>query len=60
VRKKMLVRMRDRLSKAKPATVEPLLRRQWRSLGSKEALREFDQTDLVLADALAGFRSQTP
>jgi hypothetical protein len=31
-----------RLSKAKPATVEPLLRRQWRTLASKTAIREFD------------------
>jgi hypothetical protein len=28
-----------RLSKAKPATVEPLLRRQWRTLASKKAIR---------------------
>ncbi len=31
-----------RLSKAKRATVEPLLRRQWRVLASKAAIREFD------------------
>jgi hypothetical protein len=31
-----------RLSKAKRATVEPLLRRQWRTLASKAAVREFD------------------
>ena len=31
-----------RLSKAKRTTVEPLLRRQWRALASKAALREFD------------------
>ena len=31
-----------RLSKAKRATVEPLLRRQWRALASKAAIREFD------------------
>jgi hypothetical protein len=31
-----------RLSKAKSATVEPLLRRQWRALASKAAVREFD------------------
>ncbi len=31
-----------RLSKAKRATVEPLLRRQWRVLASKAAVREFD------------------
>src|SRR5882672_11423638 len=31
-----------RLSKAKRATVEPLLRRQWRALASKAAVREFD------------------
>jgi hypothetical protein len=31
-----------RLSKATPATVEPLLRRQWRTLASKAAIREFD------------------
>jgi hypothetical protein len=28
-----------RLSKARPSTVEPLLRRQWRALASKAALR---------------------
>jgi hypothetical protein len=31
-----------RLSKAKRATVEPLLRRRWRELASKAAVREFD------------------
>src|SRR5258706_2433754 len=31
-----------RLSKATRATVEPLLRRQWRALASKAAVREFD------------------
>ena len=31
-----------RLSKAKRATVEPLLRRQWRTLASKAAVRKFD------------------
>ena len=31
-----------RLSKAKRATVEPLLRRQWRALASKAAVRQFD------------------
>jgi hypothetical protein len=31
-----------RLSKAKRLTVEPLLRRQWRALASKAAVREFD------------------
>src|ERR1700694_4835568 len=31
-----------RLSKAKRASVEPLLRRQWRTLASKAAIREFD------------------
>jgi hypothetical protein len=31
-----------RLSKAKRAIVEPLLRRQWRVLASKAAIREFD------------------
>jgi hypothetical protein len=31
-----------RLSKAKRATVEPLLRRHWRTLVSKTAVREFD------------------
>jgi hypothetical protein len=30
-----------RLSKAKPATVEPLLRRQWRTLASKAALKQY-------------------
>jgi hypothetical protein len=31
-----------RLSKAKGASAEPLLRRQWRALASKKAIREFD------------------
>src|SRR5262249_29282136 len=31
-----------RLSKAKRTTVEPLLRRRWRELASKKAVREFD------------------
>ena len=31
-----------RLSKARRATVEPLLRRQWRALASKKAVRDFD------------------
>jgi hypothetical protein len=31
-----------RLSKAKRATVEPLLRRQWRALASKAALRSIE------------------
>ena len=31
-----------RLSKAKRAIVEPFLRRQWRTLASKTAVREFD------------------
>ena len=31
-----------RLSKAKRADVEPFLRRRWRELASKKALREFD------------------
>jgi hypothetical protein len=31
-----------RLSKAKRAIIEPLLRRQWRTLASKAAVREFD------------------
>ena len=31
-----------RLSKTKRATVEPLLRRQWRALASKKAVNEFD------------------
>ena len=31
-----------RLSKAKRATVEPLLRRHWRTLASKKAVKEFD------------------
>jgi hypothetical protein len=31
-----------RLSKTKRAIVEPLLRRQWRVLASKAAIREFD------------------
>jgi hypothetical protein len=32
-----------RLSKAKRATVEPLLRRQWRMLASKNAIGTFEQ-----------------
>ena len=32
-----------RLSKATRAIVEPLLRRQWRTLASKAAVREFDE-----------------
>jgi hypothetical protein len=32
-----------RLSKAKRATVEPLLRRQWRTLASKKAIGTFEQ-----------------
>jgi hypothetical protein len=31
-----------RLSKTRRTTVEPLLRRQWRTLASKAAVREFD------------------
>ncbi|HEX3983538.1 MAG TPA: hypothetical protein VHX12_07585 [Acidisoma sp.] len=31
-----------RLSRAKRADVEPLLRRRWRALASKSAIREFD------------------
>lgn len=31
-----------RLSKAKRTTIEPLLHRQWRTLASKAAIREFD------------------
>jgi hypothetical protein len=31
-----------RLSKAKRLTVEPLLRRQWRTLASRAAIRQFD------------------
>jgi hypothetical protein len=31
-----------RLSKARPADGEPLLRRQWRTLASKAALRKID------------------
>ena len=31
-----------RLSKAKRATIEPFLRRRWRELASKAAVREFD------------------
>jgi hypothetical protein len=31
-----------RLSKAKRATIEPLLRRHWRTLASKAAVRAFD------------------
>ena len=32
-----------RLSKAKRAIVEPLLRRHWRTLASKKAVKEFDR-----------------
>jgi hypothetical protein len=31
-----------RLSKARRATIEPLLRRHWRTLASKKAVNEFD------------------
>jgi hypothetical protein len=31
-----------RLSKTRRPTVEPLLRRRWRTLASKKAVREFD------------------
>ena len=33
-----------RLSKAKRAIVEPLLRRHWRTLASKKAVKEFDES----------------
>ncbi|GIQ71698.1 MmcQ/YjbR family DNA-binding protein [Bradyrhizobium sp. RD5-C2] len=33
-----------RLSKARRATVEPLLRRHWRTLASKKAVRDYDGT----------------
>ena len=33
-----------RLSKARRAIVEPLLRRHWRTLASKQAVREFDES----------------
>ena len=33
-----------RLSKANRAIVEPLLRRHWRTLASKKAVREFDES----------------
>src|SRR3954454_3012837 len=33
-----------RLSKAKRVVVEPLLRRHWRTLASKKAVREFDES----------------
>src|ERR1700759_4113717 len=33
-----------RLSKAKRATIEPFLRRRWRELASKAAVKEFDQS----------------
>ena len=33
-----------RLSKARRSTVEPLLRRHWRTLASKKAVREYDAT----------------
>ncbi|VIO80745.1 MmcQ/YjbR family DNA-binding protein [Bradyrhizobium ivorense] len=32
-----------RLSKAKRASVEPLLRRHWRTLASKQAVKEYDK-----------------
>src|SRR3954452_4276144 len=37
-----------RLSKAKRSTVEPLLRRHWRSLASKAAGKEFDANSWAL------------
>jgi hypothetical protein len=36
-----------RLSKAKRAIVEPLLRRHWRTLASKKAVREYDQSRAI-------------
>ena len=42
-----------RLSKAKRATVEPLLRRHWRTLASKKAVKEFDNSSLVIASERA-------
>ena len=36
-----------RLSKTKRAAVEPLLRRHWRALASKKAVKEFDQNHRV-------------
>ena len=33
-----------RLSKAKRAIVEPLLRRHWRTLASKKAVRDYDES----------------
>ena len=33
-----------RLSKARRAIVEPLLRRHWRTLASKKAVREYDES----------------
>jgi hypothetical protein len=35
-----------RLSKAKPAAVEPLLRRRWRVLASKKTVREFEPSQM--------------
>ncbi|MCC8957489.1 MmcQ/YjbR family DNA-binding protein [Bradyrhizobium sp. Pear77] len=34
-----------RLSKAKRTTVEPLLRRHWRTLASKKAVKDYDAQD---------------
>jgi len=33
-----------RLSKAKRTTIEPLLRRHWRTLASKKAVKEYDES----------------
>ena len=33
-----------RLSKAKRTTIEPLLRRHWRALASKKAVKEYDES----------------
>ena len=42
-----------RLSKARRATVEPLLRRHWRTLASKKAVKEFDTLERLFERAAA-------
>ena len=37
-----IIKQGSRLSKTGRATVEPLLRRRWRALASKAAVRKFD------------------
>jgi hypothetical protein len=36
-----------RLSKARPSHVEPFLRRRWRALASKAAVKKFDTSNVV-------------